>query len=232
MRAVFLLFFLLGCGPVPPPAEVPATERPLPEAGCAPLGAVAAPLPDPYFRDASGQYHYYRGRSFYVDGVHLGLDLAAPEGTPVFAGVHGTVQYYGPAAGYGRRVLVVESHMPGARTWQNGRGESVTTDRVVFLYGHLRASEKFGDDRGAEGDLVALQEGDCVTPETVIGYIERDSHNGDGAEHLHMGLRLQAWAEAEAAQAVQGWSSIGGYDRDGEMVRVYGDPEQLWDPGR
>lgn len=192
---------------------------------CGVLSELASPVPSSLLRDAEGTYRYYKNRSFYFDGIHLGVDLDVPEGTPVFAGVHGEVQYAGPASGYGNLVVVVETYTDAPKTWTNGLGELQERQQVLFLFGHLRPTELFG----GEGQRVQLKAGDCVTPSTVIGYIERDSHNGDGAEHVHYAVRLQSWEEAQKMQVTSGHSDIAGYDRDGTLVAYYGNPEQVLD---
>lgn len=208
--------------PDSPPAPEPAASV---AAFCPSLGAVRAPVPQHLLRDAQGHYRYYEGRSFYVDGIHLGIDLEAPEGTRIVAGVEGTVVYYGPASGYGTRVMVIEAHSEAACRWTNGVGDSLDVHAMVFLYGHIRHTVHFGGG----GHEVTLRPGDSVGPSTVIGYAERASHNGDGDEHLHFGIRLQSWAEAERLQNTTGRSAIAGYDRDGTLVAVYANPEQLLD---
>ncbi len=197
---------------------------------CGLLDAFASPVPRAQLRDEEGAYRLYAGRSFYVDSVHLGMDLYAPEeGTPIYAGVHGEVVFVGPASGYGSRVVVIEARSDPPRLWINGRGEEVEASEVLFLYGHLRPSEVFGDAGGQEGAVARLGVGHCVAPETIIGYIERESNNGDGFEHLHFGFRLQSWAEAQQMQFDTGRSMIAGYDRDGQTVRFYGNPMQVLD---
>ncbi len=74
-----------------------------------------------------------------ISGVmrpHLGVDLAAPIGTPVMATADGTVSYVGFKGGFGRQIII--SHSGGYKTY----------------YGHL--------SRFSNG----LQAGQCRNPET------------------------------------------------------------------
>jgi len=79
-----------------------------------------------------------------ISGVmrpHLGVDLAAPIGTPVMATADGTVSYVGFKGGFGRQIII--SHPGGYKTY----------------YGHL--------SRFSNG----LQRGSAVTQKEIIGYV-------------------------------------------------------------
>ncbi|MEW6519642.1 MAG: M23 family metallopeptidase [Thermodesulfobacteriota bacterium] len=79
-----------------------------------------------------------------ISGVvrpHLGVDLAAPVGTPVMATADGTVSYVGFKGGFGRQVII--SHPGGYKTY----------------YGHLSRFSK------------GLKRGSDVTMKQIIGYV-------------------------------------------------------------
>lgn len=72
---------------------------------------------------------------------HLGIDLAAPIGTPVMAAADGKVIFIGRKGGFGRQVIL--SHPGGYKTH----------------YGHLSRFPK------------GLKKGDIVTQKQIIGYV-------------------------------------------------------------
>ena len=79
-----------------------------------------------------------------VDGVvrpHLGVDLAAPPGTPVMATAEGKVEYIGRKGGFGKTIIL--RHNGGYKTY----------------YGHLQGYKK------------GLQKGSTVTQKDIIGYV-------------------------------------------------------------
>jgi murein DD-endopeptidase MepM/ murein hydrolase activator NlpD len=129
----------------------------------------------------------YNGRSFYYDGDHLGEDIQLSEGTPIEAIGPGTIKFYGPQSnpdiGYGELVVVIEHDLGADYTFTNAYSGSVTTRYILSIYGHLRDSATRG------GTPTGLQAGDAVYENTVIGFVNDDAHNGDGAEHLHMADR-------------------------------------------
>ena len=79
-----------------------------------------------------------------VDGVvrpHLGVDLAAPRGTPVMATAEGKVEYIGRKGGFGKTVIL--KHHAGYKTY----------------YGHLNGYKK------------GLKKGSTVQQKDIIGYV-------------------------------------------------------------
>ncbi|MBU1348718.1 M23 family metallopeptidase [Patescibacteria group bacterium] len=158
----------------------------------------------------------YVGRSFYADGNHLGHDIAYDEGTAIHPIACGTVRVYRPATGYGRLAVVIEHRLASPASFVNGRGEIVTISSFLTIYGHLRSTS---DRNGTIGSL-DIRDGDTVNPDDVIGYVDDDSHNGDGAEHLHFGVRLQGAKEAKAVDT----SWFRGYDGSPSQRKWFADP--------
>ncbi|MBI4139102.1 M23 family metallopeptidase [Candidatus Uhrbacteria bacterium] len=156
----------------------------------------------------------YDGRGFYADGNHLGYDTAYVEGTEIHPVGCGIIRFYGPASGYGELVVVIEHKLEQPITVVNGAGVEVTINSFLSIYGHLRSSE----ERGGNG--LAFHVGDMVGPEDVIGYVNDDAHNGDGAEHLHLGIRLQNATDAKATDGK--W--FRGYDGNPSQRKWFADP--------
>jgi murein DD-endopeptidase MepM/ murein hydrolase activator NlpD len=69
-------------------------------------------------------------------GTHGGLDIAAPEGTPIYAPADGVVIKSGPSLGYGRVIII-------------DHGNGYTT-----RFGHLSAENVSVGDRVEEGDII------------------------------------------------------------------------------
>jgi len=79
-----------------------------------------------------------------IDGVvrpHLGVDLAAPRGTPVMATAEGRVEYIGRKGGFGKTVIL--RHHAGYKTY----------------YGHLNGYKK------------GLGKGSTVQQKDIVGYV-------------------------------------------------------------
>ncbi len=72
---------------------------------------------------------------------HLGVDLAAPQGTPIMAAGNGTVEAIGYNGGYGKQIIL--THGSGLKTF----------------YGHLSQFKK------------DLKKGDRVEQKEIIGYV-------------------------------------------------------------
>lgn len=132
----------------------------------------------------------YNNRGFYVDQVHLGEDIDLPEAMGIRAVAKGIIRFYGPASGYGDLVVVIEHEFPYEVEFINGLGRRRKSKYMLSIYGHLRKGRVRGED-----DL-DLKVGDCVQPGAIIGFINDDAHNGDGAEHLHLGFRIQSLDQA------------------------------------
>ncbi len=157
----------------------------------------------------------YAGRGFYTDGQHLGRDIALAEGTAIHPIACGVVRVYRSATGYGTLAVVIEHALASPRTVTNGLGSAVTITHFLSIYGHVRPTTLLDS-----GDELAFREGDVVGPDDVIGFVQNDTLNGDGAEHLHLGIRLQNAEEAAATD--QSW--FRGYDGQPSMRNWFADP--------
>lgn len=105
------------------------------------LGTSFIRSPIPFGRVTS---RFTMRRKHPVDGVvrpHLGIDLAAPKGTPVMATADGRVDYIGRKGGFGKTIIL--QHPNGYKTY----------------YGHLNGYKK------------GLQKGSRVQQKDIIGYV-------------------------------------------------------------
>ena len=134
----------------------------------------------------------YAGRSFYYDGVHLGEDIMLPEGTAVRAIADGRIVQYEYHSGYATSsdgtsiAAVIEHDFGNAITMDLSVGHEKTAafSKITSIYGHIRKSQTYG------GPRLEWNVDDWVQKGDIIGYVNDDLHNGDGSEHLHMGIRL------------------------------------------
>ena len=102
--------------------------------------------------------------------VHVGLDVGAPAGTPVYAFADGVVHAtgYNPQLGDYGHVVVVAHVLAGRRRWnRKARAAEEDTATVYALYGHLGA-------RGSKG----RRPGRTVRKGQVVGYVGNVAENG------------------------------------------------------
>lgn len=158
----------------------------------------------------------YAGRSFYVDHNHLGRDMQLAEGTAINPIACGKIRVYRPAAGYGTLVAVIEHTLPRPFSVRNGAGDLVTITKFLSIYGHMRKTSG-----RSVGSPLIWRDGDPVDVDKVIGYIQNDVENGDGAEHLHLGIRLQSADEAARTDPTA-W--FRGYDGSPSRLQWFVDP--------
>lgn len=95
--------------------------------------------------------------------LHEGQDIFAPKGTPVYSATEGIVTRIGEGELGGLYVFVMG---PGGRR---------------YYYAHLEAYAK------------DLNEGDLVTPETLIGYVGNTGNARTTPPHLHFGIYGSWW---------------------------------------
>ncbi|MBU1907653.1 M23 family metallopeptidase [Patescibacteria group bacterium] len=167
--------------------------------------------------DEAAMFDIYNGRAFYTDGNHLGYDIELPEGEAVRSIGCGVLRFYGPASGYGELVAVVEYQLEYPATVVNGEGNTVSISTFLAIYGHLRKSQE------RDGQALPFRVGDMVACGDVLGYVNDDAHNGDGAEHLHLGIRLQSAATAKSVDAK--W--FRGYDEKPSQLKWFADPAKF-----
>jgi len=167
----------------------------------------------------------YANRTFYCctssgNGGHLGEDIQKVQGTPINAIGPGTIKLYRAASsGYGELYVVVEHDLGSVFTFTNAYGQTVNTRYIISIYGHLRKSQVRG------GPETGLAVGSQVDSSTIIGYVNNSSHpdggspdpNGDGLEHLHLGIRLSTWAEANRIDTYP----ARGYENNSDMGKYF-----------
>lgn len=90
--------------------------------------------------------------------VHEGTDIFAPAGTPIYSATEGFIYRIGEARRGGQTVTVV-----------GGGGRR-------YYYAHLSA---YADD---------IQEGQFVTPETLLGFVGNSGNAQMTPPHLHLGI--------------------------------------------
>ena len=213
MMAVSAVFLFSGC------SMGAATGEPSEIVGGAVPSCVVVSVRYPVSGEAT--FNRHGGRRFLVDNVHLGTDILLPEGRAIHPIACGVVKLARAANGYGALVVVVEHTLDQPVEFTNGLGQRVSTDRFLSIYGHLRLTA----ERQGRGARAPITVGAVVDTDTVIGYVEQDALNGDGIEHLHLGIRLQS---AERAQASDPTAWFRGYDGSPSQRRWFADPEQAF----
>ena len=105
--------------PVPAPVPAPPVEETAPPQPAPAPEVTSEPAPDSgWVRPAEGRFSSPFGMRWGV--MHQGIDIAAPEGTPIYAASAGTVIAAGPASGFGLWVVIDHG------------------DGIVTVYGHMR----------------------------------------------------------------------------------------------
>ncbi|MBI5037728.1 MAG: VCBS repeat-containing protein [Candidatus Kerfeldbacteria bacterium] len=125
-----------------------------------------------------------------VSEHHLGEDVAAPAGTPVFACANGQVKEARLSAdeqGYGYGGIVVIEHYTG-------------TEHVTSITGHMYAS------------TLAVSPGQEVHRGQLIGFVATYNYNGHWGEHVHFGIHKGSYQTGTSCAG--GWV-YAGYDANG-----------------
>jgi hypothetical protein len=141
----------------------------------------------------------YDKRSFYYDKNHLGEDEKMPEGSEIRAIGNGKLVFYGSQLdpntgkpiGYGELYAVIENDLGREVSFTNAYGNVVKTRFILSIYGHIRKNKNRGD-----GNQLPWILRNCIKKGDVIGYVNDDADNGDGKEHIHLGIRLSDDATA------------------------------------
>ena len=100
---------------------------------------------------------------------HDGTDIAAPNGTPMFATMGGTVVHAGPLRGYGYAVVIRQDNEDGSVTMQ--------------LYGHLCCGRRTRLARSS----IEVAEGDVIEAGASIGQLGTTGRST--GPHLHLNMR-------------------------------------------
>jgi murein DD-endopeptidase MepM/ murein hydrolase activator NlpD len=157
-RAALTLLLLAGGCAAPQAESYVSTIRELPPGAevCAPLAwPVDAPISSP-FGPRDGH-------------PHLGLDLGAPEGTPVHAACAGVVRYAGEGRrGYGR--LIVIEHAGGLSTaYAHNRALEVGVGAVVARGQRIARSGATGHVTAPHLHFEVRRAGVAVDPAGLLG---------------------------------------------------------------
>ena len=156
------------------------------------------------------------GYEFLSPSFHLGTDFMLGAGTEIRAGVTGQIVWYSgecrteEEGGYGELYVGIGVELYPGIAVESGDGDEEVVTGYTMIYGHLRAYD------GAES--TGLSVGDCVTPDTVIAYVNNNGCNGCCGEHLHYGVRLQS---SDDAYATDGGLWLRGNDDDAGAHKQY-----------
>lgn len=113
---------------------------------------------------------YTRSHVFATDlaifrNIHLGIDIWASQGTPVFCPLDGVVHSFHDNAGFGNYgPTVILEHL-------------LRDEKIYSLYGHL-----------AKPDLATLYPGKNISAGEIIGHLGDVEENGNWPAHLHFQL--------------------------------------------
>jgi len=103
----------------------------------APVATTARPYPPVGEGSLSSAFGYRVHPISGEEGVHTGMDIAAPEGDPVSAAFYGTVLETGENKGYGKYVLM--EHAGGLRTFYAHCSEIIAGEGMVLRPGDVVA---------------------------------------------------------------------------------------------
>lgn len=132
--------------------------------------------------------------------IHMGIDIWAPAGEPVFAVLEGEVVYlenHDQEGNYGPTIVL-------KHRWQN--------KPLYALYGHL-----------SEASLQQKKEGDRITAGDRVGFLGDESENGNWPPHLHYQLCRVDPGEADMPGVVSA-------DELPNALKTYPDPRIILGP--
>jgi murein DD-endopeptidase MepM/ murein hydrolase activator NlpD len=132
--------------------------------------------------------------------VHMGIDIWAPAGEPVYAPLDGRLVYsafHNQDGNYGGTLVL---------------RHSVNGEDVYALYGHL-----------SRASLEHSKPGEKVSAGMLIGWLGEPCENGNWHPHLHYQLSRTDPGEADLPGVVSDQSRE-------QAVKIYADPERLMGP--
>lgn len=132
--------------------------------------------------------------------IHMGIDIWAPAGTPVFAPVDGAVVYsafHDEDGNYGGTLVLMHS---------------VENSDIYALYGHLSLAS-----------LEHSKPGKRVSAGVLIGWLGEPHENGNWHPHLHYQISRADPGEADMPGVVSNRARE-------RAVSIYPDPEQVMGP--
>jgi hypothetical protein len=161
---------------------------------------------------------------------HLGADYMANAGTAVLSPVSGRVIDVRAVDGYGTMAVAIEVTLPSARTFiSEQQGGTITTNRVVLAFGHLRPSRDLiahpdANYRFQQGrNELTYSVGSYVTAGQLLGYVETHGYEGPGSTGSHVHV-----TESDANNPPANiWQGRGVPDNDPRRAR-YIRPELAW----
>ncbi len=132
----------------------------------------------PVFGEITSPYGWRINPITHKKEFHAGVDIGAPEGTPVFSAISGVVTYAGWFGGYGNMIQILHGHM-------------------LTRYGHLSKIDCYVGERVKQGKLIGrigstgMSTGPHLhfeiridgTPYNPLGYLPYAKWSGEG-EHL------------------------------------------------
>lgn len=161
---------------------------------------------------------------------HLGADYMANAGTAVLSPVSGRVIDVRAVDGYGTMAVAIEVTLPAARTFiSEQQGGTITTNRVVLAFGHLRPSRDLiahpdANYRFQQGrNELTYSVGSYVTAGQLLGYVETHGYEGPGSTGSH----VHATASDGNNLPANIWQGRGVPDNDPRRGR-YIRPELAW----
>lgn len=137
----------------------------------------------------------YGGRSFYYDGIHLGEDIKLSEKTPIKSIGNENLIFYKQdgkyPAGFGELYAIILHDFGRKYEFKNALGQTVKTRYIKSIYGHIINYTDRSDKKGTKLKwLLNSTDRQPVKRGEVIGYVNNDAENGDGKDHLHVGIAL------------------------------------------